>query len=325
MTTATTATATTTATAVVTGIGIVTRETLDPAGEKEGDAWFTARAVLGRGYKYLPRSSQYLIAATRRALADAGTDFDAIPDSERAITVGTNNGTSAMQGEFDRTVIEHRSDVLSPPSVPYFSVNLVGSRVAMEHQLKGFSLGVHSPRVAGLEALQHGQRALAARRARWLLTGAAESPLSPDEPGVASGEDGAVALVVEPAADAAERGATGYGRVRVRSFLLPRAQAARADGLDLARRPVEAALAGLGLGLRDRRRHPVRLVAEDCVVADRVSRLLGPSVTRVPAASGCLGPVLEVADLLTSGAGEHLVVSVAEQGNVSIAYVAPAR
>ncbi|MEY9994417.1 3-oxoacyl-[acyl-carrier-protein] synthase II [Streptomyces sp. V4I8] len=305
---------------VISGIGVVTPEVLDPAGERTG-AWFDHRAQLGRGYKYLPQASQYLLAATTRALADTGADLADVPEHHRAVTVGTNNGMSRLYGEFDRTVIEGDSTLLSPASVPYFSVNLVGSRVAMEHALKGYSLGVHSPRVAGLEALEHGSRALLAGRARWLLAGAAESPLDWSEPGSEGSEDGAVALIVEPAAAVAARGGRAHGRVRVRSFLLPPPVAAAPDGVGTAARLLGAALDGLGLSGP---LPPVRLVGADDAVTAAVAAGLGTAVTRYPAGVGCLTPVLHVTEALREpGAGPQLIVGVAAQGNVSVTHVAP--
>ncbi|NGO12375.1 3-oxoacyl-ACP synthase [Streptomyces sp. HC44] len=304
---------------VVTGIGVVTEAALDPEGERT-KGWFDHRAELGRGYKYLPRASQYLLAATARALTDTGAQLADVSEDHRAITVGTNNGMSELQGEFDRTVIEGDSTLLSPATVPYFSVNLVGSRVAMEHGLKGFSLGVHSPRVAGLEAVQHGVRALRAGRARWLLTGAAESPLDWSEPGSAGSEDGAVALVVERAEDVAVRGGRAHGRVQVRSFLLPPPVADSPQGQEQAERLLAAAFAALGLA---RRRPQVWLIGGDDAVTGTVEAALGEGAIRASAGAGCLGPAVQVAALLREAFVEQLVIGVAAQGNVSVAHVVP--
>lgn len=304
---------------VVTGIGVVTPEALDPAGERTGP-WFDLRAQLGRGYKYLPKASQYLLAATGRALTDTGAALADVPEDRRAVTIGTNNGMSQLYGEFDRTVIEGDSTLLSPATVPYFSVNLVGSRVAMEHALKGYSLGVHTPRVAGLEAIEHGTRALRAGRSGWLLAGAAESPLDWSEPGSEGSEDGAVAFVVEPAAAVAARGGRAYGRVRVRGFLLPPPVAAAQHGPVTASRLLGNALQGVGV---TGPRPPVRLIGADDAVTRAVAAALGDGVTHHPAGVGCLTPVLHVTEALRLPGAEQLVVAVAAQGNVSVALVTP--
>ncbi|MFD0444511.1 beta-ketoacyl synthase N-terminal-like domain-containing protein [Streptomyces rhizosphaericus] len=184
---------------VVTGIGHV------------GADGFDFRTALGRhGYKYLPAASQYFLAAAKRALAQAGPDaLAAVGPEERGAAVGTNSAALALHHTMDRTVTATGAGDLSPVTAPYFSINLFGSRLATEHDLKGFNLTFTSPRVAGLEALQTGQRALATGRARRLLAGATEEALPEGEPGADTSEAGAVALVLEP-----EPAARGRGRRR---------------------------------------------------------------------------------------------------------------
>ncbi|WP_343076941.1 beta-ketoacyl synthase N-terminal-like domain-containing protein [Streptomyces malaysiensis] len=205
---------------VVTGIG-----TVDADG-------FDFRAALGRhGYKYLPAASQYFLAAAKRALAQAGPEaLEAVGPEERGAAVGTNSAAVALHHRMDRTVTTSGAGDLSPVTAPYFSINLFGSRLATEHDLKGFNLTFTSPRVAGLEALQTGQRALLTGRARRLLVGATEEALPEGEPGAGTSEAGAVALVLEPEPAARSRGVAALGRVGVRSFFLPPKAAASAEG-----------------------------------------------------------------------------------------------
>ncbi|NUS86148.1 MAG: 3-oxoacyl-ACP synthase, partial [Streptomyces sp.] len=178
-----------TADLIVTGVG-----TVRPEG-------FDFKTALGpRGYKYLPTASQYFLAAAKRALADAGPGtLEATRAERRGAAVGTNSAAASLHDAMDRTVMETGAADLSPATAPYFSINLFGSRLATEHELKGFNLTFASPRVAGLEALETGRRALAAGRARWLLAGATEQVLAEGEPGAETSEAGAVALVLEPA------------------------------------------------------------------------------------------------------------------------------
>ncbi|WP_282961702.1 beta-ketoacyl synthase N-terminal-like domain-containing protein, partial [Streptomyces sparsogenes] len=135
---------------VVSGVGTVRAEGFD------------FRTALGpRGYKYLPPASQFFLAAAKRALADAGPrSLEAVDPERRAAAVGTNSAAASLHDAMDRTVIETGAAELSPATAPYFSINLFGSRLATEHHLKGFNLTFTSPRVAGLEALQNGGRAL---------------------------------------------------------------------------------------------------------------------------------------------------------------------
>ncbi|MDN3060747.1 beta-ketoacyl synthase N-terminal-like domain-containing protein [Streptomyces sp. SRF1] len=221
---------------VVTGIGTVSADGFD------------FRTALGRrGYKYLPAASQYFLAAAKVALAQAGPDaLEAVGPEERGAAVGTNSAAVALHHMMDRTITATGAEDLSPALAPYFSINLFGSRLATEHDLKGFNLTFTSPRVAGLEALQAGRRAIATGRARRLLAGATEEALPEGEPGADRPESGAVALVLEPASAARSRGAAALGRVAVRSFFLPPRVAASADGAGQAAALLRDALAALG-------------------------------------------------------------------------------
>ncbi|QTR04515.1 hypothetical protein J7S33_06470, partial [Saccharothrix algeriensis] len=253
---------------VVTGIGV-----LDPA------HGFDHRTELGpRGYKYLPTATQYLLAATKRAVAAAGDTLERVPEELRAAAVGTNCAASALHAGMDRTVLDGDANDLSPATAPYFSINLFGSRLATEHALKGFNLTVTSPRVAGLEAVQTGGRSVALGRAEWLVAGAAEEALDPAEPGGGGGVSGGVRPGCWcPAAGGAPRGGRVLGRCAVRTAFLPPA------GLtpELVGAVVEPVLAWAG-------RVPVRAVVDSSPVARALLAALGPDAAVVPAGSGCL-------------------------------------
>ncbi|MFC5216366.1 beta-ketoacyl synthase N-terminal-like domain-containing protein [Streptomyces coerulescens] len=286
--------------------------------------WFDHRAELGRGYRHLPPSCQYLLAAVERALAPDGIRdaLLAVPEEERAVAVGTNHGVSGVHAEVDRATVSGEAHLISPAGVPYFSPNLLASRVAMEHGLKGFSLAVHSPRSAGLEALQEGLRALRSGRARWLLAGVTEAPVpEADKAAVHSSgrtEDGALALVVEDAAAVRARGGRALGRVRVRSVFLSPHTAGSASGTERARAALAAAFAGLGVVPPTDRR--TRLIGDGSAVARAVAEVL---TDPVPAGTGSLLAVREVADALVGAAGEHLVVTATGAGAITVARVVP--
>ncbi|MDW6062477.1 hypothetical protein SAZ11_36190 [Streptomyces sp. FXJ1.4098] len=125
-----------TAELIVSGVG-----TVRPEG-------FDFKTALGRrGYKYLPTASQYFLAAAKRALADIGQDdpLVAVDAERRAAAVGTNSAAASLHDAMDRTVMETGAAELSPVLAPYFSINLFGSRLAMEHELKGFNVTFVSP------------------------------------------------------------------------------------------------------------------------------------------------------------------------------------
>ncbi|MEU5611095.1 beta-ketoacyl synthase N-terminal-like domain-containing protein [Streptomyces sparsogenes] len=303
---------------VVSGVGTVRAEGFD------------FKTALGpRGYKYLPPASQFFLAAAKRALADAGPgSLEAVDPERRAAAVGTNSAAASLHDAMDRTVIGTGAAELSPATAPYFSINLFGSRLATEHHLKGFNLTFTSPRVAGLEALQNGGRALAAGRARWLLAGATEQALAEGEPGADTSEAGAVALVLEPAAAVAARGGRVYGTVAVRSFFLPPAMAASEGGAGRARALIEGALDALGHpagGPAPGGPQPVTAVLDGSPVGRAVVAALGERAEHVPAGAGCLEPVARVAAALADGAGPaRVVVTAAAEGNAAVCLVTPA-
>ncbi|MCQ6252770.1 beta-ketoacyl synthase N-terminal-like domain-containing protein [Streptomyces malaysiensis] len=309
---------------VVTGIG-----TVDADG-------FDFRAALGRhGYKYLPAASQYFLAAAKRALAQAGPEaLEAVGPEERGAAVGTNSAAVALHHRMDRTVTTSGAGDLSPVTAPYFSINLFGSRLATEHDLKGFNLTFTSPRVAGLEALQTGQRALLTGRARRLLAGATEEALPEGEPGAGTSEAGAVALVLEPEPAARSRGVAALGRVGVRSFFLPPKAAASAEGAERAAALLRAALDALG----HRPDQPLAVTAVldgspvgEAMAAALDEKALGgrPPAGKpelVPAGAGALEPVARVAAALGAPAGHaHAVITAAAEGNAAVCLVTPAR
>jgi 3-oxoacyl-[acyl-carrier-protein] synthase II len=283
----------------ITGVGVV----------RDVDGSFDPKVELGfRGAKYLPAACQYLLAATARALADAGGCLDGVDEELRGVAMGTNGAASALHHEMDRTVITSRAEDLSPILAPFFSINLFGSRLAVQHALKGFNLTITSPRVAGLEAIEIGARSLRLGRSTLLLAGATEAPANPAEPGAGPPEAGAVALVCEPPEAAAARGGRVYGRCRVRTCFVPPCQAGDATGT----------LRGLVDGSA-----PLLAVLDDSPVSTAVAAALrqaGP-FERVPVGSGCLEPMLRLADLLTGEwpASEQVLAVATGHGNVAVA------
>ncbi|MBE1491998.1 beta-ketoacyl synthase N-terminal-like domain-containing protein [Plantactinospora soyae] len=299
---------------VVTGIGICAPPLDRPAAD---GAWFDVRAQLGRrGYKYLPAACQYLLVAGRRALTDAGDCLDGAAEEQRGVVVGTNNGVAALHDEQDRVVIAEHAGELSPVTAPFGAVNVLTSRLSMEHGFKGVSLTLTSPLVAGLEAVQVGARALAAGRSALLLAGAMEQAVP--EPAMAAPEEGAVVLVLEPPASVRARGGTGYGRCEVRTLLLPPHRLGagtpeRRRSADLVR---EAA-AGLGAG-----QVPVYGMFDDSPVSELVAGVVptgaGPVRDVGPTAAGSLGPMLRLAERLRALDGDSLLVTAAGTGNVAM-------
>ncbi|WP_432588171.1 beta-ketoacyl synthase N-terminal-like domain-containing protein [Streptomyces sp. HD1123-B1] len=302
---------------VVAGVGTVSADGFD------------FRAALGRrGYKYLPPASQYFLAAAKRALAGAGPDaLEATEPERRGAAVGTNSAALALHRTMDRTVTGTGAEGLSPVTAPYFSINLFGSRLATEHDLKGFNLTLTTPRVAGFEALRTGQRALAAGRARLLIAGATEEALPEGEPGADTAEAGAVAMLLEPAASVAARGGRALGRLGVRTSFLPPPMAAAADGGGRAAALVRDALDALG----HRPDAPLGATAvlDGSPVGEAVAAALeeltaDEKYERVAAGAGALAPVARAAAALDGAPGRaHAVVTAAAEGHLAVCLVTP--
>jgi len=310
--------------AVVTGIGVVSPRGFDASAASKprqtpDHDWFDYRTHLGRrGYKYLPSAAQYFLAATNRALDEHGA-FVELPAALRGAVIGTNSATDSLHADMDQTILAVGANGLSPATAPYFSVNLFGSRTAMEHSLQGFNLTLTSPRVAGLEALQVGLRSLRAGRASWLLAGVAE-----EEPGDSrsdTAEQGAVALTLESAGRVRARGGEELGRLEVRTFFLPPSVAAT----DVGRQRLDRLLALTRRSGADGRFPEVRAVVDDSEVSEAVVRSLGADLRRFPAGSGALEPMLQVSEALRSrGEAITVIVTAAAQGNVAVARISPA-
>ncbi|GGZ35796.1 hypothetical protein GCM10010387_32480 [Streptomyces inusitatus] len=322
---------------VVSGIGVVTPWTDQPEKAALADRpavpgqWFDHRTRLGpRGYKYLPPASQFFLAAAKYALADSDDDPARHAAERRGAAVGTNSSAVALHDSMDRTVLEESAAALSPASAPYFSINLFGSRLATEHGLKGFNLTLTTPRVAGLESLETGARAVAAGRASWLLAGATEEALPEGLPGHERSERGAAALVLEPAGAVRARGGRVYGGCRVSSHFLAPAVAASAEGPERARRLIARGVAGAGFdgtgtGSGSGAAGVLRVIAvvDESAVGRAVASAAGPGATLVAAGAGALEPLLQVAGALAELTAPVLVVATAPGGNLSLALLTP--
>ncbi|MEO3743383.1 beta-ketoacyl synthase N-terminal-like domain-containing protein [Plantactinospora sp. B5E13] len=303
---------------VVTGIGVV-------APGRPGEPWFDPRAELGgRGYRYAPAATRYLLAATRRAIVDGGR-LDRLPPERRGAAVATNGGLEPLFAEMDRTVTGADATELSPALAPYFAINVLGTRLVAEHQLKGFHLTLTSPRVAGFEAVEAGWRALAVGRCDTLLVGVTED----------GAEQGAVALVLERAGAAA---GPGHGRLRAATLFVPpsavsdrvRLTAALDRAFDrLAPRPAPATPGNLTTaGTPATLASPVELFGDGSPVADAVgaavAELTGVNPVPRPVGAGCLAPMLRTARLFAGPPGEHRLVVATAEGNVAVVRVSVA-
>ncbi|MGH8905743.1 MAG: beta-ketoacyl synthase N-terminal-like domain-containing protein [Egibacteraceae bacterium] len=292
------------------------------------DVWLDVEAQLDpRGRKRPPPAAAYLLAATRCALADAGDCLSMVDEDRRGFAVGTNSAVSGLA----RTAIDGGAYDLSPARGSFSSVDMLAGWLPIPYAPKGFNLMVTSPRVAGLEAVEIGSRAVALGRSSLLLAGAVEAPFPAHgrhERGAGTAEAGAVALVVEPREAALARGATVYGSCRVRTFFVPPRLLESREGRVRAGLAVQETLSALRGASHEM--PPVHTVLDDSAVSATVAAALRGSsdgviphgsldAPRRPGGEGCLEPMLHVARLLAQGDRDRIVVIATAEGNGAFA------
>jgi 3-oxoacyl-[acyl-carrier-protein] synthase II len=295
---------------VITGLGIVAPGVGKPAEAlittPEPDWFDVAAALPGRGYKRLPRACQYLLAAAKLAIADAGDPLSSVDSTRRGVVAGTNNAGADLLETIDRTIIGSDSGELSPLTAPFMAMSSFASRLSTEFAIQGFNLTTNSPGTAGLDAVGIAARALRTGRADVLIVGATEDAPPPGQRNELP-DVGAAVLICEPAGKAAARGTAVYGTCQVRSVFL---------------NPVTPDTAAL-----DRLSHvdTIDAVLDDSPVSETVRGWLsGKNVTEHATGldGGCLTPMRVLLGLLTTGDHEparRAVLTASAEGTVALA------
>ncbi|MEU7647514.1 beta-ketoacyl synthase N-terminal-like domain-containing protein [Streptomyces huasconensis] len=180
-----------------------------------------------RGLRYSDRATQLALAAARDALADAGL----IPeDAQRAdpgtltvdgagvaVVASSNLGNLDTVCETSAAIAGASTDVISPMSLPNASSNVVASAVATRFALRGPNLMLCNGPTSGLDAIHWGAALIGAGRcSRALVVGVEpRNPVVSRLTGIPQDElfDGAVALLLEDAAQAEARGARSLAEI----------------------------------------------------------------------------------------------------------------
>ncbi|MEU5652721.1 ketosynthase chain-length factor [Streptomyces pseudogriseolus] len=242
------------------------------------------------------------LAAGEAALADSGVDLDAVPEYEMAVvTSSSSGGTEFGQNEMTALYRNDPSWVGAYQSIAWFYAATTG-QLSIRHKMRGPCGVLACEQAGGLDAIGQARR-LTRKGARLVLTGGTDASLCPygltaqlstgllstvDDPGRAyvpfdaeasghlPGEGGAI-LVLESAEAAAERGATGYGRVLgYAAGFDPAPGSGRPRAL---RRTAEAALRDAGLAPADIDvvyADAAGLPADDRDEADALTAVFGP-------------------------------------------------
>jgi 3-oxoacyl-[acyl-carrier-protein] synthase II len=227
----------------------------------------------------LDRSQQVAVIAAEQAWRDAGGADAGVDPTRIAVVVGTGIGGALTLLDQDDILEQKGPRRVSPFTIPMLMPNGPAAAVGLAVGAKG---GVHAPVSAcasGAEAIRWGLDLLRLNRADLVVVGGTEACIHPlpmagfaamramstrnDEPERASRPfdkardgfvlgEGAAALVLERAGDAAARGARAYARLA--------GAGATADGYDLvaphpegegAARAISAALRDAGLSPSD--------------------------------------------------------------------------
>jgi 3-oxoacyl-[acyl-carrier-protein] synthase II len=213
--------------AVVTGAGLAVAGVagigglLGPARAEPAEPVDPAARLGRRGLRYKDRATRLALCAAADAVRSGGLIAAdgtlTVAGDSVAVVASSNLGNLDTVCQVAATLAEQASDGLSPMDLPNASSNVIASSVALEYGLRGPNLMLCNGPASGLDAVYWAGLLLAAGRcARALVIGA--------EPGNAVVErlsgtpgaqlfDGAVALVLERADAAAERGAAPLARL----------------------------------------------------------------------------------------------------------------
>lgn len=143
------------AVATLTGIAVA-------GGSLETADWFDPVEFLGkRGTRLLPRGAQMTAACAKLLPREV---MESVPTHRRGIWVATNTFAEQMHKTMDDIIRVDGSDGLSPAQAPYFSVNLVASRLSKDVQSRGMSTTITTPGTGLADALASARLALKAGR-----------------------------------------------------------------------------------------------------------------------------------------------------------------
>lgn len=215
-------------TVVVSGVGVVlpragsAPELIEP-GPVDAPPVEPAALVGRKGLRYKDRATQLAYCAADLALRESGlvgADGLAVPARTVGVVASSNYGNLDTICRAMDTIVKETAAAGSPMDLPNASSNVVASSVAIRFGLRGPNLMLCNGATSGLDAVHWATTLIRAGRAdRVLVIG-----VEPDNGTVRdfarapAAVDGAVALVLESARSASERGAAvlaslgGYAR-----------------------------------------------------------------------------------------------------------------
>jgi 3-oxoacyl-[acyl-carrier-protein] synthase II len=168
----------------------------------------------------LDRGSQFAVLACSQAIAEAGYDVAAAPESI-GIAMGTGSAGAGALTEFLRVLFVESPEAAPPFHFPNTVANAPASQVSIELKLYGPNVTITQKDPSGLNALLFSTLALETGRARAMIAGAVDEwnrvyAMGFDRVGALRGEkrasgitqgEGAFAVLLETREGAAARGA----------------------------------------------------------------------------------------------------------------------
>jgi 3-oxoacyl-[acyl-carrier-protein] synthase II len=179
-------------------------------------------ARLGRrGLRYKDRATQLALCAAADAVRSGGLIAAdgtlTVAGSSVAVVASSNLGNLDTVCQAAATLAEQSTDGLSPMDLPNASSNVIASSVALAYGLRGPNLMLCNGPSSGLDAIYWAGLLLAAGRCAQALVIGVEPANAVVErlTGTPAAQlfDGAVALVLERAAPAAQRGAAALAQL----------------------------------------------------------------------------------------------------------------
>jgi 3-oxoacyl-[acyl-carrier-protein] synthase II len=182
---------------------------------------------------HLGRASQFAIAATRLALADAGVDIGSLDRKRAGVSMGTTSGEPREVERFDDSYVSKDLDRIGPEFISLYPCHVIAAHVASELNFAGSNTMIPTACAAGNYAIAHAIEVLRAGRADLMVAGGSDAfsritftgfaklgavapeicqPFDRLRKGMIPGE-GAGVLVLEPLARARKRGARIYAEV----------------------------------------------------------------------------------------------------------------
>jgi 3-oxoacyl-[acyl-carrier-protein] synthase II len=189
--------------------------------------------ILNLDAAHLGRASQFAIAASRLALADAGVDISSLDQKRAGVSMGTTSGEPREVERFDDLYVTNDLGRIGARFLDLYPCHVIAAHVASELNFSGVNTMIPTACAAGNYAIAHALDVMRAGRADLMLAGGSDAfsritftgfarlgavapeacqPFDRFRKGMIPGE-GAGVLVLEPLDRARRRGARIYAEV----------------------------------------------------------------------------------------------------------------